>query len=166
MTDVRNALDGARQYLTEHPDEAVYTDSVARARLEEGLRVVVEGPAGESVTTDMPASVGGGGEDPSPGWLFRAALASCVATLVALRAAEDDVTLAGVSVEVDSRSDDRGILAMDPSTPAGPLSVRIHVAIDAPGVEGERLERIAREAAARCPVYDAVIRGVEVSLEV
>src|SRR6266567_2793844 len=75
MGDVRTALEGAVAYLSEHPEEARYTDSEATATLEEGLRVRVEGPGGLSVVTDMPQGVGGGGAGPSPGWLLRAALA-------------------------------------------------------------------------------------------
>ena len=37
---------------------------------------------GIEVHIDMPSSVGGGGAGPSPGWLFRAAQASCLATLI------------------------------------------------------------------------------------
>src|SRR4051794_7791107 len=68
---IRGAIGAASAYLTEHPDEAAYTDSAATASLEDGLRVNVVGPAGESVTTDMPASVGGAASAPSAGWLLR-----------------------------------------------------------------------------------------------
>jgi len=55
MTDaIRTAIEGASAYLTDHPDEARYTDSVATARVEEGLRIRVEGHGGETLTTDMP----------------------------------------------------------------------------------------------------------------
>ena len=67
-------MENAGAYLTEHPDEARYTDSLATARVESGLRVVVDGPAGERLETDMPAGVGGAGSAPSPGWFLRAAV--------------------------------------------------------------------------------------------
>ena len=55
MTDaIRTAIEGASAYLTEHPDEARYTDSIATARVADGLHVRVEGPAGETLETDMP----------------------------------------------------------------------------------------------------------------
>jgi hypothetical protein len=81
------------QYLGAHPNEARYTDSIATATLESGLRVRVAGASGEQIATDMPPSVGGTGSAPSPGWLFRAALASCDATLIAMRAAAQGVQL-------------------------------------------------------------------------
>ena len=75
MTDeIRAAIERAGGYLTEHPDEARYTDSVATARLGEGLHVQVAGPQGELIETDMPAGVGGLGAAPGPGWLLRASV--------------------------------------------------------------------------------------------
>ena len=76
----------ASAYLADHPDEARYRDSAATARLTKGLVVEVAGPADERLTIDMPAGIGGSASAPSPGWFLRAALASCVASLVAIRA--------------------------------------------------------------------------------
>ena len=54
---IADAVSSASAYLTEHPDEARYRDSHARARLESGLRVEVTGPNGEQLATDMPAAM-------------------------------------------------------------------------------------------------------------
>src|SRR5256885_5343431 len=126
MTDaeIREAMSGAITYLTEHPAEARYTDSEASAVLTGGLAVTVTGPDGASIQTDMPKSVGGGGGAPSPGWLLRAAQASCLATLIAMRAAHQGLDVGRVEVVVDSESDDRGILGIDDSVTEGPLSSR------------------------------------------
>jgi uncharacterized OsmC-like protein len=163
MGDVRASIENAVVYLTEHPDEARYTDSVATARLESGLRFSVTGAAGESLVTDMPPSVGGGGEGPSPGWVLRAALASCVGTLVAIEAARDGAVLSRLEVEVDSESDDRGILGIDETVPAGPLSMRVRVAAEAE--DGRDLGAVVERAVARCPVTDAVRRAVPLAVE-
>ena len=48
MESIRSAIQGASAYLTDHPDEAAYTDSVATASLRGGLLVTVTGP-GESI---------------------------------------------------------------------------------------------------------------------
>ena len=76
------------------------------------------------MTTDMPTSVGGGNTAPSPGWQLRAAEASCVATLIAMRAAQVGVALAKVEVTVDLESNDWGILGIGDESagavPAGP----------------------------------------------
>lgn len=167
MTDaIRAALESAGAYLTEHPDEARYTDSVARARVTDGLHVVVEGEAGERLETDMPAAVGGAGVAPSPGWFFRAAVAACVTSLATMRAAQLGWTGLRCAVEVDSESDDRGILGLDASTPAGPLSMRVRLALAADGIALDRLEELAVWAVEHCPVSDAVRRGVPLHIEV
>jgi uncharacterized OsmC-like protein len=166
MDSIRTALEGASAYLTAHPDEAEYTDSAATARLESGLRVTVTGAAGESLVTDMPTSVGGGGSAPSAGWLLRAAEAACVTTLIAMRAAALGVVLREVSVVADSRSDDRGILGLVADIPAGPLSVRIAVRLAADGATASDLEGIVHWAVAHCPVVDAVRRATPITVEI
>lgn len=167
MTDsIRAAMEAAAAYLGEHPDEARYTDSVARARAEGGLNVVVEGPDGERLVTDMPSAVGGAGSAPSPGWFLRASVAACVTSLATMRAAHLGLTGFACEVEVDSESDDRGILDLDPSVPGGPLSMRIGLRMAADGQGLDRLEEIAVWAVDHCPVSDAVRRGVPVHIEV
>ncbi|CAN5831355.1 OsmC family protein [soil metagenome] len=164
---IRNAIESAIAYLGEHPDQARYTDGHATATLgQDGLRTTVSGPDGARLTTDMPKSVGGGNSAPSPGWFLRAAEASCTATLIAMRAAQLGVELAGVEVTVDSESDDRGILGMDETTPAGPSSTRVSARISAPGASAARIEEIARWAVEHCPVTDAVQRAIPLSIEV
>jgi uncharacterized OsmC-like protein len=163
---IRDALAQATAYLTAHPAEARYTDSPATAVLESGLAVTVHGPDGTSVRTDMPKSVGGGDAAPSPGWLLRAAQASCLATLIAMRAAQEDIDLGRIEVVVDSESDDRGILGLDDAVPAGPLSSRALVRIERSRESAAQLEAILRWAEAHCPVQDAVRRAVPCSVEV
>lgn len=166
MTDaIRTAMEGASAYMTEHPDEARYTDSLATARVVDGLHVRVDGPAGEVLETDMPSAVGGAGSAPSPGWFLRAAAAACVASLATMRAAQ--LGLGGFSIEVvvDSESDDRGILGLDASVPGGPLSMRIGLRMAADGAGLETLEEVAVWAVEHCPVSDAVRRAVPVHIE-
>jgi uncharacterized OsmC-like protein len=164
VEDIRSSIEAAVGYLSEHPDEARYRDSVATATLERGLRFRVTGPGGEEVVTDMPPAVGGGGEAPSPGWLYRAAAAACAGSLVAMEAARDGVRLTSLAVEVDGESDDRGILGMAGDVPPGPLSVRIVVRVAAE--DDADLEAIVRRAVARCPVTDALGREVPTTVEV
>jgi uncharacterized OsmC-like protein len=166
MTEIGEALRGARAYLTEHPDEARYRDSVATARVTDGLAVTVEGPDGATLRTDMPPSIGGGGAAPSPGWYLRAAHAACVATLVAMRAAEEGVALDRLEVVVDSESDDRGITGASEDVPAGPLSTQVRISLASEGADADRLRSIAEWGWRHCPVDDAVRRAVPVSVEV
>lgn len=163
---IQDAVARASAYLSEHPDEARYRDAGATARLTAGLRVDVTGPGGESLRTDMPRGIGGGATEPSPGWFFRAASAACVASLIAIRAAATGVTILSCEVRVDSESDDRGILGLDDDVPPGPLSTRIEITIEAPGMQ--RAERLAlgRWAVDHCPVTDAIARAVPIEVDV
>jgi uncharacterized OsmC-like protein len=163
---IGDALSRASEYLAAHPEAARSTDSVAVARLVDGLVVQVSGPSGETITTDMVRSVGGTASAPSPGWLLRAAESSCVATLIAMRAATLGITLDSVEVEVDSESDDRGLLGVADDVPAGPLSGRVSIRLSAAGVDPATLEEIARWGVRHCPVCDALERPIPVAIDV
>ncbi|HSK51982.1 MAG TPA: OsmC family protein [Clostridia bacterium] len=163
---IRRSIETATAYLRDHPAEARSTDSAATARVVDGLVMRVDGQNGETLTTDMVPSVGGTGSAPSPGWLLRAAEASCVATLITMRAATLGIALDTLEVTVDSESDDRGLLAIEESVPAGPLSGRVRVRLGAVGVEAATLDDITRWGVSHCPVCDAVERAVPISIEV
>jgi uncharacterized OsmC-like protein len=164
--EIRRAIEAAKGHLQQHPEDARSTDSSASAVLVDGLVVRVSGPGGESITTDMVPSVGGTASAPSPGWLLRAAEASCVVTLIAMRAAMLEVALDTLEVTVDSVSDDRGLLGIGEHVPAGPLSSRVSVRLHATGIEPARLEEIARWGVAHCPVCDALERPIPVTTEI
>jgi uncharacterized OsmC-like protein len=163
---IRTALNAASEYLAQHPEHARSTDSAATATLVDGLVVRVTGPGGATITTDMVPSVGGTATAPSPGWLLRAAEASCVVTLIAMRAAMLGILLDTLDVTVDSESDDRGLLGMDDHVPPGPLSSRVSVRLTAAGIDSATLEEIARWGVKHCPVCDALERQVPVATEV
>ncbi len=166
VDNVRKSIEGAIQYLDQHPNEARYTDTVATASIEETLRCHALAPDGTEVKSDMPPSVGGGGVAPSPGWLMRAALANCDATLIGMRAAQMGIQLTELEVIVDSESDDRGLLGMDDSVPAGPISMRTRIRIGANDASDEELREIVEWAEKHSPVADAIRRAVPMSTEV
>ncbi|WP_167138487.1 OsmC family protein [Diaminobutyricimonas sp. TR449] len=153
---IASAITRVRETLAEHAE--TYRDSAATATLEAGLRVKVAGPDGEFMVTDMSAGVGGEGTAPSPGWIFRSAVASCVATLIAMRAAEEGVELPGLKVMVDSESDDRGLLGIG-EVAAGPLSMRVIVRVQSTS-DDAKVREIIEWGTAHCPVWDAVERAV------
>lgn len=163
---IRTAIQGAIAYLTEHPDDARATDTFATATMEDGLRCVVRGPDGVEAHTDMVTSVGGTNTAPSPGWLARAATASCVATLIVMKAALEDVELGALEVTVDSESDDLGILGINDETPAGPLSVSVRVSLGSTNGDVAKLREIVEWADTHCPVTDLTRRNVPITLEV
>lgn len=166
MTEIADAIGKAVSHLRVNPDEARYTDSAAVARLQDGLLVRVTDPSGRSVTTDMSAGVGGRDTVPSPGWLFRAALAACDTTLIAMRAAMLGITLTEVEVTIDSESNDYGILGIDESVPPGPLSIRTRVRAKAAGTGVSKLRELVEWSVTHCPVCDAAKRAVPMTLEI
>lgn len=163
---IGEAIRRAREYLLQRPDEAAYADSPATATVEADLRCRVTGPHGAVIVSDMPAGVGGGGTAPSPGWLMRAAHAACDATLIAMRAAEENIELSRLEVSVDSDSDDRGLLGVDDATPAGPIRTRVRVSIAAPGVTEAKLRELVEWARQHSPVDEAMQRAVPVSVTI
>ncbi len=165
-SDIAAKIAGAREYLRGHREEARYRDGAATARIEAGLRARATGDGGADVVTDMSSGIGGGESAPSPGWLLRAANATCIATLIQMRAEEAGVRLDGLEVVVDSESDDYGILGLDESVPSGPLSMRVAVRVGAASAPPDQVREIVEWGVAPCPVCDAVKRAVPVEVEV
>lgn len=165
-SDIASAIAAVREHFEQHPDEAVGKDTFARARLVEGLRVDVEGPKGWMVSTDMATALGGGGAAPSPGWLMRAAVASCDAVLIAIQAAEEDVRLTHLETEVTSESDDRGLIG-GADVPAGPLRVSLQVRLATnPSLPETEIRAMVARALRRSPVSEALGRVVPVEVDV
>lgn len=165
MDSIRRAIETTSDHLARHPEAGVRPDTTAIASLEEGLRVRVRGPDGE-VSTDMGPAVGGAGSGPTPGWLMRAALASCDATGIAMEAARDGVELTELTVTVDSESDSRGALGVGDAVPAGPLAVTVRIELAARNATEGQLREIVRRAGSRSPIGDALGRAISVTTEV
>jgi len=105
--------------------------SVTTARIEDGLRCVIEdGPW--KLSADMPVKAGGEETAPTPGTLGRGALASCLAMGIAAWAARRDIPIDAVQVEVQAGFDARGELGMDDSIPPGYQEVRCMISVDSP----------------------------------
>ena len=164
---IREAIEQVAEYLRQHPEAGRSTDTFARAVIDEGLRVRVSGPLPIHVlTSDMPSALGGGASAPSPGWLLRATLAACDATVIAMRAAQQGVTLTGLEVTVSSESDDRGLLGTHDGVPAGPLTTSVRVRIAGDGVDAQRLRDIVTWARDHSPVDHALRHPAPMHVEV
>ncbi|MBI2332944.1 MAG: OsmC family protein [Chloroflexi bacterium] len=157
---IRESMLGVIGYYTQNPEKALSQDKEAIAVIEEGLRVRATGPNGQTLICDMPKGLGGDAAAPSPGWAMRAALANCEAIMISLRAAQLGVELKTLEVRVDSVSDDRGMLGMDDSKPAGPMNMKVSIRIGADGVSEEKLHEIIAWAEKHSPVGDALTRAM------
>ena len=168
--DIAQALRRAETVLQRKPGMGLHDDAPATARWDKDLTVTASHANGTEVATDMPRELGGGGERVTPGWLFRAGLASCVTTRIAMTAAAEGISLSALEIVVSSRSDTRGIFGMAESdgtlVDAGPVQVQMRVRIDAPGVSRERLQQLV-EYSYRCsPMLCAMQSAVPVELKV
>jgi uncharacterized OsmC-like protein len=138
----------------------------ATARLTEGLCCELSGPYNERLVTDMAPAMGGSASGPNPGWLLRGAIASCTATVIAMRAAKLGVALSNLEVTVETDSDLRGILGLDENVSAGHGRVRTKVTIGAPSASADVLREIVTWADRHSPVTCTVRQAPECSLEI
>lgn len=166
MSSVSQALESLVRSYEGAPEKARVKNAPARARLVEGLRCAVEGPNGESLHTDMPKPMGGAASAPNPGWLLRAALASCTTTAIAMRAALQGIDLTLLEVSVESRSDNRGLLGLDDNVPAGLDRMTVTVRIGAQGRTAAELIALAQWGDAHSPVGCTVRGGSGYRVEV
>jgi uncharacterized OsmC-like protein len=164
--DIRTAISSVINHYASHPDEAQSEDKPARAVLESGLRIRVEGPGSWSITTDMPSALGGGGAAPSPGWLRRAAQAACEATMIAIGAAQEGIELDSLEVVIGSFSDDRGMLGVVKGVDAGPSESSARVTISAKQASAAKLHEVIEWAEAHSPVTDSLRRAVPHRLQI
>lgn len=164
-THIRDSIDRTVERLS--ADDTMGRGTLeARAVLEDGLRVRVDGPDGFEVTTDISGALGGDASGPSPASLARAALASCDATVVAMRAAQEEIDLSTLEVTVEWEYDSRGLLGMDDSAHPGPLAVRTRYRVGAEGVPAHQLVALVEWAEAHSPVGDAIRRAVDYETDI
>jgi uncharacterized OsmC-like protein len=160
----REPLERAQRLFRERPS-AAKKNVPATAVLRNGLRCEITGPGGESVATDMPGPLGGEGSAPSPGWLFRASLASCSASAIAMRAAMRGIELREIEVTVQGDFDARGAVGIDGVSMA--LSqMRMSVKISAADASEVQLREIAQWGATQSTVSATLRERSPVTLEV
>ena len=148
---IRVATEAVAKAIAENPEKARVKNASATATLRDKLNVRVTGPRGEAVETDMPPAMGGAAAGPNPGWLLRAGLASCHATVIAMRAAQLGIALSRLEVTVESESDNRGMLGLDEKVSAGLSALRTHVSI-AGNAGADQLKDIVQWADRHSPV--------------
>jgi uncharacterized OsmC-like protein len=168
--DIAAALQRVKTVLQRRPEMGLHDDAPATARWERGTRVVSSHANGTRMSTDMPGELGGTGDQVTPGWLFRAGLASCAATRIAMGAAQEGIELTTLEVKASSRSDTRGLLGMPDSSGAqvfaGPSDVELHVRIAANGVAPQRLRDLVEQSQRCSPIPNAVESVVLVALRI
>lgn len=74
------------------------------------------------------------------------------------------IQIDGISIELRGRQDLRGFMGVDPSVPAGFVSIEGDVQVDSPASTEELLE-LQKVVDRHCPVLDDLVRSVPVSLK-
>ncbi|MBV8034399.1 OsmC family protein [Roseateles sp.] len=163
MQAVADALARLERVLRRRPETGLSADAPAQAQWsgpETPLRVVCRHPNGREVCTDLPPELGGGGGQVTPGWLYRAGLATCAATSIALLAAAEGVTLETLQVEAASQSDACGLIGLEDEggrvvSPV-PTDQRLVIAISARDATPAQLRSLVDRALQRSPIPLAV----------
>jgi uncharacterized OsmC-like protein len=119
----------------------------------------------------MPTELGGSGDRITPGWPFRAGIAACAATSIALVAAMEGIELSALEVRVGGRSDTRGVLGMKDDASGTlvdpvPQDMQLHVRIAAAGVAAERLRAVVERGYRSSPCPAAMARPVPIDLRI
>jgi uncharacterized OsmC-like protein len=170
LAPVRAAIERVVATLRRRPGTGVHDDAPATVRWLAGTRLVACHTNGTEIPTDMPSQLGGSGALVTPGWLFRAGLASCAATCIAMKAAAEAVELSTLEVQATSRSDTRGLLGLSDADGgevfAGPTDVALAVRIGAHGVDSERLSALVDAALRASPIPAAVRTATPVALSI
>jgi len=106
----------------------------------------VHGPSKQTITTDAPVDNQGRGEYFSPTDLVGTALASCIATTMAIVAERDSINLQGLRIDVEKH------MAADKPRRISRLLLDIYMPMKADHPAASKLER----AAAMCPVANSL----------
>lgn len=167
---IATALRRVEAALKRHPELGVHDDAPATARWQHGTRIVSSHANGTQIETDMPAELGGSGDRVTPGWLFRAGLASCAATSIELAAVAEGIELEALEVHAGSRSDARGLIGLPDRAGqpvgAGPFDLQLQVRIAAAGVEPQRLRRLVEDGLRRSPIPNVVTDATAMAVQV
>ena len=161
----REALERARRLFLERPSAAKKANATAIAVWQEGLQFVTTGPSGERALTDMPPPMGGNGAGSNPGWLLRAAMASCTGTALAMRAATLGIELKSLEVSVESESDARGFVGIA-GVPTSLSSLRMKIKLGADNVPEGQLRELAEWAATESAVCRTLSDGPPVAIDI
>src|SRR5579872_7317178 len=134
MNKLKSAFTRVSEVLTQRPAFGQST-GISATTVKDGLTCEIREGA-YTLIADMPEQVGGNAAGPTPGVYGRAALGSCLAIGIMMRAAAMDIPIAGLEVEVQADFDDGALFGTaPPHVPPGYLEVRYTITIDSDAPE-------------------------------
>jgi uncharacterized OsmC-like protein len=153
---IKQAMERCRKALSLKPSLGRDT-AVSRVRVMDGLACeVTEGKW--TFRLDMPESAGGAASGPTPGVFGRAALGSCLAMGYIMKAAEMNIPIRGLEVEVQADYDDGPLFGTASDAPAGYSEVRYTVTVNSEAPE-EKITMMLNEADRLSPYLDVFSRA-------
>ena len=153
---IKMSIERVKKTLMQRPSFGFGT-GISKAKITNGLTCEIR-EGNWKFTADMPEQVGGNAAGPVPGVFGRAALGSCLAIGYMMRAAELNVPINSLEVEVQADYDDGALFGTSLNIPPGYLEVRYSVTVDSEATE-EEVMRVLDEADKSSPYLDVFSRG-------
>ena len=136
---IKEAFDRNVKLLNIKPSKGQYTTST-KIRLKNGTACEIEHKHWK-FTADVGEQQGGNDEGPGPGIFYRASLGSCLAIGYAIWAAQMDIQIDHLEVDVEADVDARGNFGIENAKP-GYTGMRYTVTIESPASDVEINEMI------------------------
>ena len=153
---IKLAVERTKKALTIKPSLGKGT-GISKVRIKNGLTCEVQ-EGNWKFLVDMPGSVGGNAAGPTPGVFGRAAFGSCLAIGYMMKAAEMNIPIQHLEVEVQADYDDGALFGTTQNVPAGYLEVRYTVTIESDASE-EQIQNMLDVADAQSPYLDVFSRA-------
>lgn len=154
---IKVAIQRTRQALTLKPALGIGT-GVSNVRITNGLTCEIQ-EGDWKMTAGMPTSVGGNGQEPTPGVYGRAALGSCLAIGYMMKAAEFEIPITSLEVKVEADFDNGALFGTaEKYVPAGYLEIRYTINIESDATE-EEIMQLLDSADAHSPYLDVFTRA-------
>lgn len=119
----------------------------------QGRCATTHNATGKTFATDLHKDIGGLEDNPSPGEMLAATLASCMMSMVSVIAGRKDIDVTGMKIEASPVTDDKNQI------------VKIELKATMP-LPGDHPMRKALEASAlTCPVHNALKHEIETPVE-
>ncbi|MEO5907728.1 MAG: OsmC family protein [Ginsengibacter sp.] len=154
---IKAAIQRTQKALTLKPALGKGT-GVSKVRITNGLTCEIQ-EGNWKMNADMPVGVGGDGCAPTPGVYGRAALGSCLAIGYMMKAAELEIPITKLEVEVEADFDDGALLGTaDKNIPPGYLEIRYTINIESDATK-EKIMQLVDDGDAHSPYLDIFTRA-------
>jgi len=157
LEKIKLALERCKKAFTLKPSMGKGS-AVSKARIVNGLSCEIQ-EGNWKFSVDMPEGIGGNNTAPTPGAYGRAALGSCLAIGYMMKAAELNIPIKNLEVEVEADFDDGALLGTaDKNIPPGYLEVRYTISIES-DAQKEIIMQMLDEGDKHSPYLDVFSRA-------